>query len=245
MSGGLVGAARGSTGWELVRPERRVWWRLGLAVLAGVLRRGRRSALLATSAWLITTAAAQPPVLTLMVAIVAVRAFGVGRGVFRYVERLAGPRCGVPGAGRDAGSDHRAAGAAGAWSGWRSQRSGDLLARLVLDIDAVLDLWLRVLLPVAGCDGDALLRPSALLAAAAAGGRCCCGGGGADRLHGGAVADCGDALRGPERRMAGERGEVAAAATETLLTAGRRRRVQRGGRRAGGVQRGGRAAGGS
>lgn len=76
-------------GMALVKPDRRTRPRLALAVLAGVLAAGSAVALLATSAWLITTAAAQPPVLILMVAIVAVRAFGVGRGFFRYVERLA------------------------------------------------------------------------------------------------------------------------------------------------------------
>jgi ATP-binding cassette subfamily C protein CydC len=95
---------------------------------------------------LITTAAAQPPVLTLMVAIVAVRAFGVGRGVFRYVERLAGHDAAYRVLG---GVRSRVAGRleelapAGV-----SLRTGDLLTRLVLDVDAVLDLWLRVVLPV-------------------------------------------------------------------------------------------------
>ena len=51
-------------------------------------RSGSGVALTATSAWLISTAALQPPVLTLMVAIVAVRAFGLGKGVLRYAERL-------------------------------------------------------------------------------------------------------------------------------------------------------------
>ncbi|MCW2746959.1 MAG: cydC, partial [Nocardioidaceae bacterium] len=44
--------------------------------------------LLLTSAWLIVRAAEHPPVLYLMVAIVAVRFFGLGRAVFRYAERL-------------------------------------------------------------------------------------------------------------------------------------------------------------
>ena len=51
-------------------------------------RSGCGVALTATSAWLISAAALQPPVLTLMVAIVAVRAFGLGKGVLRYAERL-------------------------------------------------------------------------------------------------------------------------------------------------------------
>lgn len=115
--------------------------RLALAVAAGVLASGSAVALLATSAWLITTAAAQPPVLTLMVAIVAVRAFGVDRGVFRYVERLAGHDAAYRILG-DARSRMTARLEAGTLS------SGDLLARLVLDLDAVLDLWLRVVLPL-------------------------------------------------------------------------------------------------
>src|SRR6187549_1693033 len=61
-----------------------------LALLAGVGAAGAAVGLMATSAWLISRAALHPPVLRLVVAIVAVRAFGIGRGVLRYVERLAG-----------------------------------------------------------------------------------------------------------------------------------------------------------
>jgi ATP-binding cassette subfamily C protein CydC len=131
---------------SIILPDRRLAGRLLLAMMAGVLASGSAVALLATSAWLITSAAAQPPVLVLMVAIVAVRAFGVGRGVFRYVERLAGHDAAYRLLGRTrermterleelapAGLDIR---------------RGDLLARLVLDVDAVLDFWLRVVLPV-------------------------------------------------------------------------------------------------
>ena len=56
----------------------------------GTLALGAGVGLMATSAWLISRAAQHPPVLMLMVAIVAVRAFGIGRGVFRYAERLTG-----------------------------------------------------------------------------------------------------------------------------------------------------------
>ena len=45
--------------------------------------------LAALSAWLITRAWQMPPVLYLSVAITAVRARGISRGVFRYLERLA------------------------------------------------------------------------------------------------------------------------------------------------------------
>ena len=43
---------------------------------------------MAVSGWLISRASQQPPVLYLMVAVTATRAFGIGRAVFRYAERL-------------------------------------------------------------------------------------------------------------------------------------------------------------
>ncbi|MCW2915323.1 MAG: transporter, CydDC cysteine exporter (CydDC-E) family, permease/ATP-binding protein CydC [Actinomycetia bacterium] len=62
--------------------------RFGLAILAGAGALACSIGLMATSAWLISRAAQHPPVLYLMVAIVSVRAFGLGRGVLRYAERL-------------------------------------------------------------------------------------------------------------------------------------------------------------
>lgn len=44
--------------------------------------------LLAASAWLISRASQQPPVMYLMVAVVGVRAFALGRAGFRYAERI-------------------------------------------------------------------------------------------------------------------------------------------------------------
>ena len=41
-----------------------------------------------TSGWLITMASFMPPVLTLSVAVVMVRFFGIGRSVARYAERI-------------------------------------------------------------------------------------------------------------------------------------------------------------
>ncbi len=125
---------------------RPVTGRLLLALLAGVLAAGSAVALTATSAWLISRAAEQPPVLFLMVAIVAVRAFGISRGVFRYAERLAG---------HDAAfrwlTDLRVSVYERlerlAPTGSAAFRSGDLLSRLVGDIDTLQDLWLRILLP--------------------------------------------------------------------------------------------------
>ncbi|OEV06697.1 hypothetical protein, partial [Streptomyces oceani] len=62
--------------------------RFGLALLLGALSLASAVGLLASSGWLIARAAEQPPVLYLMVAVTATRAFGVGRAAFRYAERL-------------------------------------------------------------------------------------------------------------------------------------------------------------
>src|SRR5690606_16529099 len=62
--------------------------RFALAVLAGTAGLGSAVALSATSAWLIARASQMPPVLELGVASVAVRTFGIARGLMRYVERL-------------------------------------------------------------------------------------------------------------------------------------------------------------
>ncbi|MBN9743201.1 glutathione/cysteine ABC transporter permease/ATPase [Amycolatopsis sp. A1MSW2902] len=62
--------------------------RLALACVIATAALGCGVALTATSSWLIATAALHPPVLSLMVAIVAVRTFGLAKGVLRYVERL-------------------------------------------------------------------------------------------------------------------------------------------------------------
>ena len=63
--------------------------RLLLAILCGVLSLGSALALAGVSAWLITRAWQMPPVLDLSIAVVAVRAFGISRGVLHYCERLA------------------------------------------------------------------------------------------------------------------------------------------------------------
>jgi thiol reductant ABC exporter CydC subunit len=127
---------------------------LAIAALAGVFAAGCTIALTGTAAWLISRAAQQPPVLYLFVAITAVRAFGIGRGVFRYAERLAG---------HDAAlrilADLRVSVYARlerlAPAGLAAFRSGDLVSRLVADIDGLADRWLRVALPyvVAGVTG--------------------------------------------------------------------------------------------
>ncbi|MGZ8438218.1 MAG: thiol reductant ABC exporter subunit CydC, partial [Candidatus Limnocylindrales bacterium] len=73
---------------EVLRLGGTVRGRLALSLLAGIGAAASAVALTGTSAWLISRAAEQPPILDLMVAIVSVRAFGVARGALRYAERL-------------------------------------------------------------------------------------------------------------------------------------------------------------
>ncbi|MFI7215268.1 thiol reductant ABC exporter subunit CydC [Micromonospora maritima] len=123
-------------------------------------------ALMATATWLLMSAAGRPPLDRLTVAIVAVRALAVGRGVFRYTERLAGhdavlrmvtdvrARVFAALAARREGAD---------------RRTGDALSRLVSDVEAAQDLLLRVLVPGAAAalvsllavGGAALVSPPA------------------------------------------------------------------------------------
>lgn len=122
--------------------------RVALAVVLGVLALGCAVALAAVSAWLITRAAEMPPVLKLSVATVAVRAFGIGRGLFRYLERLVSHDVALRGMGtlRTTLYARLAAGRPGATL---SLRRGDLLARVGADVDAVGDVVVRGLLPAA------------------------------------------------------------------------------------------------
>lgn len=142
--------------------------RLLPAVLAGIASGGSAVALLVASAWLITRAAEQPPILFLSLGIVGVRAFALSRAVFRYLERLAG---------HDAAFRQLAAVRAGVYErmlpvapdGVPATRGGELLARFVGDVDELQNLALRVVQPVvsalvvlvAAVTGIAFLAPGA------------------------------------------------------------------------------------
>ncbi|MFC5137312.1 thiol reductant ABC exporter subunit CydD [Actinomycetospora rhizophila] len=206
----------GTAHWlaRLLRP-RAGRWALAVALGAGAVASG--IALTGTSAWLISTAALHPPVLTLMVAIVAVRTFGLARGVLRYGEQLvahdAALRLGADLRVRLWGALVRLGPAATA-----RRRRGDLLARLVGDVEAAEDVVVRVALPaaratlvgVAAATALALVLPAAGLALAAG------------LLVAGVAAPALAlwAVRRAAARTAGLRGEVLAATTETLEAAG-------------------------
>ncbi|NLU76283.1 thiol reductant ABC exporter subunit CydD [Streptomyces sp. HNM0575] len=120
--------------------------RLTAAAVLGSLALLSAVGLMATSGWLISRASQQPPVLYLMVAVTATRTFGIGRAVFRYAERLVSHdavlRLLADVRVRVYRRLERLAPAA-----LRRTHSGDLLTRLVADVDALQDRYLRWLLP--------------------------------------------------------------------------------------------------
>ncbi|MEJ8649387.1 thiol reductant ABC exporter subunit CydD [Streptomyces sp. MS1.AVA.3] len=145
-SGTEPGLGRGSALTRLRRTARAHRAQFAVALLLGSLALGSAVGLMATSGWLISRAAQQPPVLYLMVAVTATRAFGIGRAVFRYAERLVA---------HDAVfrmlADVRVAVFRRlerlAPAGLKERSRGDLLSRLVADVDAGQDYFLRWLLP--------------------------------------------------------------------------------------------------
>ncbi|MFC5245663.1 thiol reductant ABC exporter subunit CydD [Streptomyces atrovirens] len=187
--------------------------RITLALLLGTLALGSAVGLMATSGWLISRASQQPPVLYLMMAVTATRAFGIGRAVFRYAERLVSHDAVLRMLADTRVAVYRRLERL-APAGLRGTRRGDLLSRLVSDVDALQDYWLRWLLPAGAAVAvsalsvgfTAWLLPEA--GAVLAAGLLAAGAG--VPLLTGAVA------RRAERRLAPARGALATRVTDLL-----------------------------
>jgi ATP-binding cassette, subfamily C, bacterial CydCD len=130
----LLSFLRGSWGW------------VALSVLLGVLTIGSNVGLMGTSAFLISSAALHPELGTLQIAIVGVRFFGISRGVFRYVERLTSHNVTFRLLARLRTWFYRALEPL-APSRLMQYRSGDLLARIVTDVDTLENFYVRVVSP--------------------------------------------------------------------------------------------------
>jgi ATP-binding cassette subfamily C protein CydC len=118
------------------------------AVVAGSASLASGVALTAAAAWLIARASQMPPVLTLSVAAVSVRLFGISRAVLRYVERLASHDVALQGMAALRTNVYTAL-ANGHPAAVTALRRGDLLARTGADVDAVGDVVVRALVPAA------------------------------------------------------------------------------------------------
>lgn len=119
---------------------------LGASTVLGALASLAGVALTATAGWLIVQASTHPPVLTLMVAIVGVRTFGLARPVLRYVERLRSHDLALRLLARRRVEVYDAL--VPLVPGRLGRRRGDLLASVVDDVDGVVDDALRVRLPL-------------------------------------------------------------------------------------------------
>jgi ATP-binding cassette subfamily C protein CydC len=126
--------------------------RMLAAVVLGFLTIASGIGLMSTSAYIIARAALRPPLAELQVAIAGVRAFGIARGLLRYAERLLTHDTAL-----------RILSRLRVWiydrietlapGKFEAYRSGDLLARLISDVDTLENLFVRALSP----SGTALL----------------------------------------------------------------------------------------
>jgi thiol reductant ABC exporter CydC subunit len=120
--------------------------RVALAAGLGALTISFGAGLMATAGYLISRAAERPAILSLTVAIVGVRFFGLARPLIRYLDRLASHDLALRVLGRVRvrvyGQIEPLAPA-----GLEGYRHGDLLARMVADVDALQNLHLRAVGP--------------------------------------------------------------------------------------------------
>jgi len=151
----------------LARPER---GRLLAAVLAGAAASGCGVALLAVSGFLLARASQHPNIVAISVAVVAVRGLSVGRAVFRYLERLGTHDVAFRVLAEVRVAIYRRLERL-APAGLAAFRSGDLLARLICDVDATQDLFIRGLAPplTAALVGAGAATATLLILAPAAG----------------------------------------------------------------------------
>ena len=129
---------------ELLRPRLP---RLLLAVLFGVLSLGSALALAGVAAWLITRAWEMPPVLDLTVAVVAVRALGISRGVLGYCERLASHDTALRTAA-DVRERLYSRLASGPVDAVMRRHTGELVSDIGSSVDELSDVLVRAVVPI-------------------------------------------------------------------------------------------------
>ena len=191
-----------------------LWWRLSAAAGAGALAAGCAVALLAVSGFLLARASQHPDIAALSVAVVAVRGLSLGRAMFRYGERLAS---------HDVAFRVLAKARVAIWrrlealapAGLPEFHSGDLLARLISDVDSTQDLYIRAITPALAAG---LVGAGAVLACLAL-----IGGAGGAVLAAGLIAGglivpltCLAAVRNAARRTAPARGKFAGEVADLL-----------------------------
>jgi thiol reductant ABC exporter CydC subunit len=122
--------------------------RAALATLLGVLAVAFGVGLMTTAGYLISRAAEHPPILALTTTIVAVRFFGLARPLARYLERLASHDLALRALGRVRARFYERIEPL-APAELEGYRRGDLLARMVRDVDELQNVLVRGLGPPA------------------------------------------------------------------------------------------------
>src|SRR5258706_3097349 len=140
------GIPLGQVVFRLIGSLRGAWAWVAASVLLGAATIGSSVALMGTSAYLISSAALHPSIADLGMAIVGVRFFGIARGIFRYLERLVSHNV-----------TFRLLARLRTWfytaleplapARLMHYRSGDLLARVVADVDTLENFYVRVVSP--------------------------------------------------------------------------------------------------
>lgn len=130
--------------------------RLALAGLLGLAAAAATIGLLAGSGYVVGRAALRPGLSSIVGILAAVEVLAFLRGPLRYAERLVGHDAALRALTRWRLwlYDCLAPRVPAALAGWRS---GDLLSRAIDDVDALQDLYLRTLLPVAIAAGAAVI----------------------------------------------------------------------------------------
>jgi ATP-binding cassette, subfamily C, bacterial CydC len=119
---------------------------MAVSILAASLAVGFGVALMTSAGYLISRAAEQPPILSLTIVIVAVRFFGLARPIARYCERLVSHDAALRALATIRSRFYERIEPL-APAQLREYRSGELLARMVGDVDALQSLYVRGLGP--------------------------------------------------------------------------------------------------
>lgn len=122
------------------------WRRTLLALILSMLTITSHVGLMASSAYLLARAALHPPILDLMVTIVGVRFFGLSRAVLRYFERYVSHDVTFRILSQIRVKFYQAVEPL-APARLKDFRSGDMLSRIVADVETQQNLYLRVFAP--------------------------------------------------------------------------------------------------
>ncbi len=121
--------------------------RIILSLLLGIATICAGIGLLGTSGYLIASAALHPSIAELQVAIVGVRFFGLSRAIFRYLERVVSHSVNLRIVSK-LRSDLYQRIEPGAPANLASQHSGDLLEKMIGDIETLENFFVRVFTPI-------------------------------------------------------------------------------------------------